>query len=150
MEDINTLKSENEKLQGRLKKAVDVFNVQKNEIARLSKERDEAREALKEKEKVIVEFECRMHEQDQKDAKFFEALSEIDTLNEKISSQEQKIGEQNQKIEEQNKEISNAREKLEGMMNSMTTLVGSIKTGADAIMSNAKDILSSIKSSKIL
>lgn len=143
MEDVNTLKSENEKLQGRLKKAVDVFNEQKNDITRLTSERDAALNALKEKEALIAEFEAKLQEKSQDDGKFFEALGEIDTLNETIATQAQKI-------EEQNKEISNAREKLEGMMNSMTTLVGSIKTGADAIMSNAKDILSSIKSSKIL
>lgn len=143
MEDVNTLKSENEKLQGRLKKAVDVFNEQKNDITRLTSERDAALNALKEKEALIAEFEAKLQEKSQDDGKFFEALGEIDALNETVATQAQKI-------EEQNKEISNAREKLEGMMNSMTTLVGSIKTGADAIMSNAKDILSSIKSSKIL
>ena len=143
MEDVSILKSENEKLQGRLKKAVDVFNEQKNDITRLTSERDAALEALKEKEALIAEFEAKLQEKSQDDGKFFEALGEIDTLNETVATQAQKI-------EEQNKEISNAREKLEGMMNSMTTLVGSIKTGADAIMSNAKDILSSIKSSKIL
>lgn len=143
MEDVSTLKSENEKLQGRLKKAVDVFNEQKNDITRLTSERDAALNALKEKEALIAEFESKLQEKSQDDGKFFEALGEIDALNETVANQAQKI-------EEQNKEISNAREKLEGMMNSMTTLVGSIKTGADAIMSNAKDILSSIKSSKIL
>lgn len=143
MEDVSTLKSENEKLQGRLKKAVDVFNEQKNDITRLTSERDAALNTLKEKEALIAEFESKLQEKSQDDGKFFEALGEIDTLNETVATQAQKI-------EEQNKEISNAREKLEGMMNSMTTLVGSIKTGADAIMSNAKDILSSIKSSKIL
>lgn len=143
MEDVSTLKSENEKLQGRLKKAVDVFNEQKNDITRLTSERDTALNALKEKEALIAEFESKLQEKSQDDGKFFEALGEIDALNETVATQAQKI-------EEQNKEISNAREKLEGMMNSMTTLVGSIKTGADAIMSNAKDILSSIKSSKIL
>lgn len=143
MEDISTLKSENEKLQGRLKKAVDVFNEQKNDITRLTSERDSALNTLKEKEALIAEFESKLQEKSQDDGKFFEALGEIDALNETVATQAQKI-------EEQNKEISNAREKLEGMMNSMTTLVGSIKTGADAIMSNAKDILSSIKSSKIL
>lgn len=143
MEDVSTLKSENEKLQGRLKKAVDVFNEQKNDITRLTSERDAALNALKEKEALIAEFESKLQEKSQDDGKFFEALGEIDALNETVATQAQKI-------EEQNKEISNAREKLEGMMNSMTTLVGSIKTGADAIMSNAKDILSSIKSSKIL
>ena len=143
MEDVSTLKSENEKLQGRLKKAVDVFNEQKNDITRLTSERDAALNALKEKEALIAEFESKLQEKRQDDGKFFEALGEIDALNETVATQAQKI-------EEQNKEISNAREKLEGMMNSMTTLVGSIKTGADAIMSNAKDILSSIKSSKIL
>lgn len=143
MEDVSTLKSENEKLQGRLKKAVDVFNEQKNDITRLTSERDAALNALKEKEALIAEFEAKLQEKSQDDGKFFEALGEIDALNETVATQAQKI-------EEQNKEISNAREKLEGMMNSMTTLVGSIKTGADAIMSNAKDILSSIKSSKIL
>lgn len=143
MEDVSTLKSENEKLQGRLKKAVDVFNEQKNDITRLTSERDAALNTLKEKEALIAEFEAKLQEKSQDDGKFFEALGEIDTLNETVATQAQKI-------EEQNKEISNAREKLEGMMNSMTTLVGSIKTGADAIMSNAKDILSSIKSSKIL
>ena len=143
MEDVSTLKSENEKLQGRLKKAVDVFNEQKNDITRLTSERDAALNSLKEKEALIAEFEAKLQEKSQDDGKFFEALGEIDALNETVATQAQKI-------EEQNKEISNAREKLEGMMNSMTTLVGSIKTGADAIMSNAKDILSSIKSSKIL
>ena len=143
MEDVSTLKSENEKLQGRLKKAVDVFNEQKNDITRLTSERDAALNTLKEKEALIAEFEAKLQEKSQDDGKFFEALGELDTLNETVATQAQKI-------EEQNKEISNAREKLEGMMNSMTTLVGSIKTGADAIMSNAKDILSSIKSSKIL
>ena len=143
MEDVSTLKLENEKLQGRLKKAVDVFNEQKNDITRLTSERDAALNTLKEKEALIAEFEAKLQEKSQDDGKFFEALGEIDALNETVATQAQKI-------EEQNKEISNAREKLEGMMNSMTTLVGSIKTGADAIMSNAKDILSSIKSSKIL
>ena len=143
MEDVSILKSENEKLQGRLKKAVDVFNEQKNDITRLTSERDAALNSLKEKEALIEEFEAKLQEKSQDDGKFFEALGEIDALNETVATQAQKI-------EEQNKEISNAREKLEGMMNSMTTLVGSIKTGADAIMSNAKDILSSIKSSKIL
>ena len=143
MEDVSILKSENEKLQGRLKKAVDVFNEQKNDITRLTSERDAALNSLKEKEALIAEFEAKLQEKRQDDGKFFEALGVIDAVNETVATQAQKI-------EEQNKEISNAREKLEGMMNSMTTLVGSIKTGADAIMSNAKDILSSIKSSKIL
>ena len=140
-------------LQGRLKKAVDVFKEQKDDIARLTSERDEYVETLKTRNEYITALEKKVEEKSQDDGKFFEALGEIDSLRESLTAAEQnavaldgQVSTLTQSLSEKEKELSNARDALEKLVN----IIGGIKSGAESILTNTKDILSLIKSSKII
>lgn len=150
------LKAEVEVLQGRLKKAVDVFKEQKEDISRLTAERDEYIETLKTRNEYITTLEKKVEEKSQDDGKFFEALGEIDDLRTRLDAAERnavdldgQVSALTQSLSEKEKELSNARDALEKLMNNVTTLIGGIRTGTENILASAKDIISSIKSSKI-
>ena len=150
------LKAEVEVLQGRLKKAVDVFKEQKEDISRLTAERDEYIETLKTRNEYITALEKKVEEKSQDDGKFFEALGEIDDLRTRLDAAERnavdldgQVSSLTQSLSEKEKELSNARDALEKLMNNVTTLIGGIRTGTENILASAKDIISSIKSSKI-
>jgi len=150
------LKAEVEVLQGRLKKAVDVFKEQKEDISRLTAERDEYIETLKTRNEYIAALEKKVEEKSQDDGKFFEALGEIDDLRTRLDAAERnavdldgQVSSLTQSLSEKEKELSNARDALEKLMNNVTTLIGGIRTGTENILASAKDIISSIKSSKI-
>ena len=83
------LQLEVQTLQGRLKKAVDVFKEQKDDSARLAAERDEYSETLKTRNEYITALEKKVEEKSQDDGKFFEALGEIDSLRESLTAAEQ-------------------------------------------------------------
>jgi chromosome segregation ATPase len=71
---------ENDKLNARLKKAIQVFSEQKTTIERLTAERDDARKDKASLEELIKELETKQAETDENDAKFFDQLAEIDEL----------------------------------------------------------------------
>lgn len=71
---------ENDKLNARLKKAIQVFSEQKVTIERLTAERDDARNDKTTLEERVKELEAKQAEADENDAKFFDQLSEIDAL----------------------------------------------------------------------
>ena len=91
MADNITLQAEIDKLNGRLKKAVQVFNEQKANIERLTSERDDALQTIKVRVARIDELESKLAEKEQDDNKFFEQLQEIDTLNENGAELEKSV-----------------------------------------------------------
>ena len=90
--DLEQLKQENEKLNARLKKAITVFNEQKETISRLTEERDNAVSIVEAKDALITDLRNKIAEKDADDTKFFEQLQEIDSLNDEIQNQ---VNEQN-------------------------------------------------------
>ena len=74
------LQQQNEKLKQRLAKAIEVFKEQKENIERLTAERDKARLETKEAEERIEEFTKKLEEKSENDEKFFEQLNEIQEL----------------------------------------------------------------------
>jgi chromosome segregation ATPase len=87
MKELEQLRQENEKLNARLKKAITVFNEQKETISRLTEERDNAVSVVEIKDALITDLRAKIAEKDADDTKFFEQLQEIDALNEEIQNQ---------------------------------------------------------------
>ena len=85
--ELEQLRQENEKLNARLKKAITVFNEQKETISRLTEERDNAVSIVESKDALITDLRAKIAEKDADDTKFFEQLQEIDNLNEEIQNQ---------------------------------------------------------------
>jgi len=79
---IEELQQENEKLQGRLQKAIAVFGEQKANIERLTQERDAAQAQVTALQEQVKRFENQINENAEKDEKFFEQLGEINQLEE--------------------------------------------------------------------
>ena len=92
--DIKTLQQENEKLNSRLKKAIQVFSDQKENIERLTAESAELQEIIKTKTSRIEELENKLKEKEQDDNKFFDQLQEIDKLNDIIKNNENTISQE--------------------------------------------------------
>ena len=112
--DLEQLKQENEKLNARLKKAVTVFNEQKETIARLTEERDIAVSVVESKDALIADLRNKIAEKDADDTKFFEQLQEIDSLNEEIQNQKtlydglaSQLSERTKQLEDKTKECAN-------------------------------------------
>ena len=112
--DIEQLKQENEKLNARLKKAITVFNEQKETISRLTEERDSAVSVVEAKDALITDLRNKIAEKDADDTKFFEQLQEIDSLNEEIQNQKtlydglaSQLSERTKQLEEKTKECAN-------------------------------------------
>ena len=74
------LQQQNEKLNQRLAKAIEVFKEQKENIARLTEERDKARLEVKEAEARVEELSKKLEEKSESDEKFFEQVNEIQVL----------------------------------------------------------------------
>ena len=74
------LQQQNEKLNQRLTKAIEVFKEQKENIARLTEERDKARLETKEAEARVEELSKKLEEKSESDEKFFEQVNEIQVL----------------------------------------------------------------------
>ena len=70
-EAVVALKNENEKLNGRLKKAIQVFGEQKANIERLTAEKTELTNTLEAKTARIAELEATLKEKEKDDNKFF-------------------------------------------------------------------------------
>ena len=82
---VEELTLENERLNGRLKKAIQVFNEQKATINRLTEERDSANAEIEKLKSRISELEKSVAENSENDSKFFEQIQEIDDLKTKVS-----------------------------------------------------------------
>lgn len=112
--ELEQLKQENEKLNARLKKAITVFNEQKETIARLTEERDIAVSVVESKDSLIADLRNKIAEKDADDTKFFEQLQEIGALNEEIQNQKtlydglaSQLSERTKQLEEKTKECAN-------------------------------------------
>lgn len=84
MVDIETLQAENEKLNGRLRKAIQVFNQQKADIERLESEKTALSNRVSELEQIAVTST-------ENDTKFFEQLQEIDELKDLLNNANEAI-----------------------------------------------------------
>lgn len=103
--ELEQLKQENEKLNARLKKAITVFNEQKETISRLTEERDSAVSVVESKDAIITDLRNKIAEKDVDDTKFFEQLQEIDTLNEVIQNQKTLYNEVELQLSERTKQL---------------------------------------------
>lgn len=74
------LQQQNEKLNQRLSKAIEIFKEQKENIVQLTEERDKARLELKEAEARVEELTKKLEEKSENDEKFFEQVNEIQVL----------------------------------------------------------------------
>ena len=75
---------ENEKLKGRLAKAIEVFKEQKENITALTEERDKAKADADFQAAKVQKLEEKLAEKSENDDKFFEQEEEIGNLNAKI------------------------------------------------------------------
>lgn len=112
--ELEQLRQENEKLNARLKKAITVFNEQKETISRLTEERDNAVSIVETKDALITDLRAKIAEKDADDTKFFEQLQEIDALNEEIQNQKtlyndlaSQLSERTNQLEEKTNECAN-------------------------------------------
>ena len=130
MADNITLQAEIDKLNGRLKKAVQVFNEQKANIERLTSERDDALQTIKVRVARIDELESKLAEKEQDDNKFFEQLQEIDTLNETIAELQKSVA----VLTEKNDELESVLHEKKAMLECADTKIVSLeKTVADRV-----------------
>ena len=79
---------ENEKLNARLKKAIDVFKEQKENITRLTEERDSAKQEITRLDTRVQELEAKVAEGSENDSKFFDLLNEIEVIKEQAKGLE--------------------------------------------------------------
>ena len=79
---------ENEKLNARLKKAIDVFKEQKENITRLTEERDSAKQEITRLDTRVQELEAKVAESSENDSKFFDLLNEIEVIKEQAKGLE--------------------------------------------------------------
>ena len=85
---IEQLQEENKKLNARLAKAVTVFKEQKENLDRLTAERDSAKEDVVGLSTRITELEAKLQEKSSDDTKFFEQLEEISNLEEQLAEKQ--------------------------------------------------------------
>lgn len=112
--DIQTLQSENEKLNARLRKAIQVFNQQKADIERLESEK----EVLT---KRVDELEVQVSANAENDTKFFEQLQEIDNLNSLLEDANNAITAHTENYDKLAKETSETISTLEGKVEDLTS-----------------------------
>lgn len=117
------LQAENQKLNARLQKAVTVFNEQKENIARLTAERNQALEDATRYQNRVNELEKKLADKDADDTKFFEQLAEIDEL--KNAANEMKIVYDG--VASQNEELTVEVRRLESEVQSLTVDKNSVK-----------------------
>lgn len=120
--DLEQLKQENEKLNVRLKKAITVFNEQKETISRLTEERDSAVSVVEAKDALITDLRNKIAEKDVDDTKFFEQLQEIDALNEEIKNQKTLYDEVVLQLSERTKEFEEATKECVHLNNTISDL----------------------------
>ena len=109
------LQQEIDKLNARLKKAINVFNEQKTTIERLTTERDELKVRTNDYETRLKALEDSLAEKSTADDKFFDQLNEINTLEETLSTTISLKDEIEQKLVseiEKNKNLSSAVDTL--------------------------------------
>ena len=155
MADNITLQAEIDKLNGRLKKAVQVFNEQKANIERLTSERDDALQTIKVRDGRIDELESKLAEKEQDDNKFFEQLQEIDTLNETVSNLEKSVeslmgknDELKSKLDEKSTLLESAHTKIESLEKTVADRVADLKSIADVFASTGAAVSKSPTSVK--
>jgi len=118
------LQQEIDKLNARLKKAINVFNEQKNTIERLTTERDELKARTNDYETRLKALEDSLAEKSTADDKFFDQLNEINTLEETVSTTIALKEETEQKLMseiEKNKNLSFAVDALTVNLNDANT-----------------------------
>jgi chromosome segregation ATPase len=84
------IKQENEKLKARLNKAVEVFKEQKENIDRLTAERDKAQADCTILTERVKTLEAKFEEKSEQDDKFFDQLNEIQQLEDKNKELQEK------------------------------------------------------------
>lgn len=83
---IEQLQEENDKLQARLKKAIQVFSEQKKTIEDLKTDKTTLTTENDKLKSKIVELESKITEFEKNDDKFFDQIAEIDKINEELKS----------------------------------------------------------------
>ena len=102
---------ENEKLRGRLQKAITVFTEQKNTISRLTVERDDAKEELTKLNERIAQLEEVTKSIDEQDDNFFKQVEEIEDLSAKLKEQtdvNNVLNNENKTLRKQINDVANA------------------------------------------
>ena len=102
------LQQQNEKLNQRLTKAIEVFKEQKENIARLTEERDKARLETKEAEARVEELSKKLEEKSESDEKFFEQVNEIQVL-------EKRTEKRKADCEQAYEDLGNAQERIKSL-----------------------------------
>lgn len=115
------LLQENEKLNGRLQKAITVFGEQKATITRLTEERDSANADIEKLKKRIAEFEADANKASENDTKFFEQVNEIQVLNLTVSKLKSECENANNTIEQKNREIDALKDESAGFQMQVET-----------------------------
>lgn len=110
------LKEENQKLNARLTKAIKVFTDQKEEIARLTKERNDAKASLEDSESRIKGLEEKLKANEENDNNFFEQLKEIEKLNNENLDLKNALEARETEITELNKTIENNKIDYESLV----------------------------------
>ena len=83
---IEQLQEENDKLQARIKKAIQVFSEQKKTIEDLKTDKTTLTTENDKLKSKIVELETKITEFEKNDDKFFDQIAEIDKINEELKS----------------------------------------------------------------
>lgn len=112
---IEQLQEENKKLNARLAKAVTVFKEQKENLDRLTAERDSAKEDIVGLSSRITELETKLQEKSSDDTKFFEQLEEISNLEEQLAEKQGLYDGLASQNEQFRKELSELEEKHRGL-----------------------------------
>ena len=112
---------ENEKLNQRLTKAIEVFKEQKENIVRLTQERDEAKGALDKKEAIITELRTKLDEKSGSDEKFFEQVNEIQGLKRSVQELENSFDEAKNTIVQKDQEIKKLQTEAAGFQMQVDT-----------------------------
>lgn len=112
---------ENEKLNQRLTKAIEVFKEQKENIVRLTQERDEAKGALDKKEATITELRVKLDEKSSSDEKFFEQVNEIQGLKRSVQELEKAFDEAKNTIEQKDQQIEKLQTEAAGFQMQVDT-----------------------------
>ena len=112
---IEQLQEENKKLNARLAKAVAVFKEQKENLDRLTAERDSAKADIVSLSSRITELEAKLQEKSSDDTKFFEQLEEISKLEEQLAENKvlyDGIASQNEQFRKELSELENKHRDL--------------------------------------
>lgn len=112
---IEQLQEENKKLNARLAKAVAVFKEQKENLDRLTTERDSAKADIVSLSSRITELEAKLQEKSSDDTKFFEQLEEISKLEEQLAENKvlyDGIASQNEQFRKELSELENKHRDL--------------------------------------